>query len=46
MAEAFSISSYDVRTLEEFDSALKNAINGARRGEPAVIDIIMDKFNP
>ncbi len=46
IAGSFNIDSYSVYSLEELYTAFKKAIAAAGKGEPSVIDIKVDKFNP
>ncbi len=46
IASAFSIKSHTVRTIDEFDNSIKDAIKNAEMGEPSVIDIMLNKYNP
>ncbi len=44
IAKGFGVNSYSVKTIDELEIALQKAIQGAKKGEPALIDIILPKF--
>jgi thiamine pyrophosphate-dependent acetolactate synthase large subunit-like protein len=44
IAKGFSVDSYSVNTIEEFETAIQQAIKTAKNGEPSLIDIMLPEF--
>lgn len=46
IGKAFHLETYKVTDTDELDIAFKKAVKSAKKGEPSIIDIWLEKFNP
>ncbi len=46
IASGFNVKSYSVETIDELDKSMNLAVIDAEKGEPSLIDIKLEKYNP